>query len=368
MDTRRDLYLAIAPITAAFITSLWIHHPDFTSSFYSDIVWFWRRAEVSSGRIPYIDYNFEYPVISGLIVYLASLTGNIGGYYLVVSLVTYLCLLGSLTLTVRVARDQGVELYRVLMFTVFTSSFIIYSVYSFDWIGNLFLMLSIYLFLHERLTSSGFILGLAGATRIIPLICILAFISDIKDTWNTAKYIVATFLGWLTPNIYFLLRNFNGALYPYLYQATWRAEDSWLVIVPSNHQLVSLAVMAVMVAMVMLKRNMNTIHRCGLLLFAFMISSYKFPPQYFIQLLPLSAFITGRYLAFIIADLLNSAIILGWFTPSFSLGDPWVASSPVQLCAVARQVALLYIFIDSLQPNLKLSTALKLGRSKPKLQ
>ncbi|MEM1546963.1 MAG: hypothetical protein QXY40_03265 [Candidatus Methanomethylicia archaeon] len=349
MNTKRNIYLTIVPVTTAFIISLWIHHPNFTFSFYSDIVWFWYRVEVASGKIPYIEYNFEYPVISGLIVYLASLTKYVESYYLTISLVIYLCLLGSLILTLKIARN--IEPYRVLMFTVFTSSFIIYSVYSFDWIGNFLLILSIYFFLHKKLATSGFTLGLAGATRIIPLICMLAFISEIKDLSNRAKYIVATILGLLIPNIYFLVKNFNGAIHPYIYQATWRVEDSWIAIVPFNHQLASLIVMTIMITIVMLKWSGDIIFKCGLLLFTFMISSYKFPPQYFIQLLPFSALTTKRYSAFVIADLLNSAIILGWFTPSFSFGDPWLISSPVQWCAVARQTILLYIVIDSLRPN-----------------
>ena len=351
MDSRRSIYLAIVPTTTAFIISLWIHHPDFAFSFYSDIVWFWHRVEVSSGRIPYIEYDFEYPVISGLIVYLASLTKNIKDYYLVISLITYLCLTGSLILTLMMAKDA--EPYRVLMFTVFTSSFIIYSVYSFDWIGSFLLILSIYFFLYRKLTISGFTLGLAGATRIIPLICMLAFISDIGDLRSKAKYIVAIITGFLTPNIYFLVRNFKGAIYPYIYQATWRVEDSWIAILPFNHQVASLVVMVIMIAIVVLKWSGGIMYKCGLLLFTFMISSYKFPPQYFIQLLPFSFLISRRYIFFIIADLLNSAIILGWFTPSFNLMDPWSISSPVQWCAIVRQAILLYIVIDSLWPNLK---------------
>jgi len=354
MDDRRSLYSAIVSTTAAFIISLWIHYPNFNFSFYSDIVWFWYRVEVAGGKIPYIEYNFEYPVISGLIVYLASLAGSIEGYYLVISLIIYLCLIGSLILTFKIAGNTD----RVLMFTVFTSSFIIYSVYSFDWIGSFLLLLSIYLF-YRKLTISGFILGLAGATRIIPLICILAFISDIRELRGKAKYILATILGMLTPNIYFLAKNFNGAIYPYIYQATWRVEDSWLIIVPFNHQLVSLIVMVIMITVVMFKWGGSIMYKCGLLLFTFMISSYKFPPQYFIQLLPFSALITRKYPAFITADLLNSAIILGWFTPSFSLGNPWIISSPVQWCAIARQAILLYIVIDSLWPSLKLKYSSK---------
>jgi len=346
MNDRGSLHSVIASTTAAFIISLWIHHPGFTSNFYSDIVWFWRRVEVAGGKIPYIEYSFEYPVISGLIVYLASLTGSVEGYYLVISLIIYLCSTGSLILVLKMVGNM--EPYRVLMFTVSTSSFIIYSVYSFDWIGSFLLLLSIYLF-YRRLTMSGFMLGLAGATRIIPLICMLAFIGDVRDLRSKAKYILSTILGMLTPNIYFLAKNFDGVIYPYIYQATWRAEDSWLIIVPFNHQLVSLIVMTAMIAVVMSRWSGDIMYKCGLLLFTFMISSYKFSPQYFIQLLPFSALITRKYPAFIAADLLNSAIILGWFTPSFSLGDPWIISSPVQWCAIARQAILLYIVIDSLR-------------------
>ena len=51
------------------------------------------------------------------------------------------------------------------------------------------------------------------------------------------------------------------------------------------------------------------------------------------------------------AEIMNALIIVLWFTPQFNLGNPLVASSPVQWFAAGRQLIWLGLFIQILYPN-----------------
>ena len=77
-----------------------------------------------------------------------------------------------------------------------------------------------------------------------------------------------------------------------------------------------------------------------------MLTSFKFPPQYMILLLPFFAINRINYTLFMAANMLNVLIILWWFTPAFNLGNPLLVSSPVQWAAIARQIVLIPIFLS----------------------
>jgi hypothetical protein len=79
---------------------------------------------------------------------------------------------------------------------------------------------------------------------------------------------------------------------------------------------------------------------------AFMLTTYKFPPQYMIMLNPLFGLNRTNYVLFMTANMLNVMIILLLFTPTFSAGNFLVITSPIQWIAIARQAVLIPLFIN----------------------
>ncbi len=349
IEENRELVILLAPATIFFILSFWLHFPELVPKNYTDIVdELWGREGVRSGGIPYIDYELEYPALSGIVVYFSSLTGSLLSYYASISIMTYLCMLGSLYLTYRIGKARGIDNYRISLFAIFTPSFIYFSVYSFDWLGAFLLMLSIYFLLAKRVEASGLSMGLAGAARVIPLICLPIMVLYEKDWMSRIKIVAFTVIGWLIPNAYFILRDFQGFLSTYTFQAGMMVEDSWLIIFSNQYQIISAFLLVSLITFIIFKRReKDLISNCWLLLMAFALSSYKFPPQYIIMMVPFFALACQSYLLYISADILNTMIILFWFTPIFNAGNPMSVYSPTQFVAILRQLIIAYIFIDS---------------------
>jgi hypothetical protein len=54
---------------------------------------------------------------------------------------------------------------------------------------------------------------------------------------------------------------------------------------------------------------------------------------------------------FYLAEVFNALIIVLWFTPQLNLGNPLVASSPVQAFSAIRQFIWLMLFLRVLYPG-----------------
>ncbi len=350
MEENKELIMLLTSGAIFFLLSFWLHFPELVPKNYSDIVdELWSRDGVRTGNVPYIDYNLEYPALSGIIVYFSSLTGSLLSYYVSISLISFLCMLGSLYITYKLGKARGIDNYRISLFAIFTPSIIYFSVFSFDWLGAFLLMLSIYFLLSKRIVVSSLSLGLAGAARIIPLICLPVIVLHEKDWRNRVRILAFTLVGWLIPNAYFILKDFQGFLKTYTIQASMMVEDSWIIIFSGRHQIITAILLVSLTTIILIKRRgKDLISNCWFLLIAFALSSYKFPPQYIIMMAPLFALACQSYSLYISADILNTMIILFWFTPILNAGNPMAVYSPVQFVAILRQLIIAYIFIDQL--------------------
>jgi hypothetical protein len=166
--------------------------------------------------------------------------------------------------------------------------------------------------------------------------------------WRSRTRLVAfTAVGWLIPNAYFILRDFHGFMATYTFQAEMMVENSCLIILSEYRQIISVFLLISLTTLILLKRrDKDLISNCWFLLMAFVLSSYKFPLQYIIMMAPFFALTCQSYLLYISADILNTMIILFWFTPMFNAGNPMAIYSPVQFVAILRQIIFAYIFID----------------------
>ncbi|MGH9923535.1 MAG: hypothetical protein ACRD38_12360, partial [Nitrososphaerales archaeon] len=197
---------------------------------------------------------------------------------------------------------------------------------------------------------SGLFMGLSVAARIIPIVCLPFIIREFKTWKERGIFLAIAGLGWLAPNAYFMLVDFDGFLYPYQFQSQWGVEDSWMIIFgqfPSFRQLLSIGLLLELIVLIFFwKRRFNAVEGSLLAMISFMLTTYKFPPQYMIMLNPLFGLNKTNYIIFMIANMLNVMMILWIFTPAFNAGNFLQITSPIQWLAIARQAVLIPLFIS----------------------
>jgi hypothetical protein len=337
-----------------FILSYWIHYPDLAyASTYSDIYnALWFRIALSHG-LPYIDYPLEYPILAGVLLWFASTWHNVWDYYNTISLVFYACMLAGVSVVYRLIRLTGGISSKVTYYIIFTPSFIYFSIYSFDWMGISLLLFSIFFAFRRKALLAGGFMGLSVAARLIPIVCLPFIFKEFRSWRERSMLLGASLLGWLLPNLYFLSRNWYGVYWTYQFQASYPVEDSWLGVVTASTSLTTTHLVSALLLISTLsliffwrKRRFTLIEASLLAMLAFVLTGYKFPPQYLILLMPLLALNRTNYALSMIANILNTMIILLWFTPEFNLGNPHIISSPIQWIAIARQAFLLPIFLN----------------------
>lgn len=347
MDKANFRQVAIAA-TAFFLVGFWIHYPNVLPSYYSDLIALWQEKAFSGG-IPYVNYELEYPALSGILIYVSSVWRNVLLYYDILGLVTYLCMILSLYLVYKMLCASNQSINKINYFIIFTPTFLFFSTYSFDWLGVSLLLLSIWFAYNKKRSYSGLFMGLSVAARIIPIIC-LPFILREFSAWRDRVIILyAAASTWLICNIFFIIANFKGFLYPYVFQATYSAEDSWLQLIPYNTNIISLLLFALCMILVWYRRNQFSLLEISFLaLLGFVLTSFKFPPQYMILLLPFFALNKTDYFLFMVADVLNVMIILWMYAYlGFNFGPK------VQWVAIIRQVVLLPVFANLFRSSYK---------------
>jgi len=332
--------------TAFFLMSFWLHFPGMSPNVYSDIMdTLWQRILHAPGIVPYASYNLEYPAVSAIVLYVSSLPRDMYAFYITMAAILFACMLGALFVVHSLLKERGQPVQAIAYFVIFTPSFIYFSIYSFDWIGAVFMVASIYFAYKRRAVESGLFIGLAAAARIIPIVCLPFLLLEVKKRKGRALLLASAGASWLAVNLYFMLTDFQGFLYPYQFQAGYGVEDSWLGLASPYAKVASVLLLGAALALVLYKRKrFNLFEQALLAMLAFVLFSFKFPPQYMILLLPLFALTGAGYVEFMAANVLNVALILWYFTPAFSLGAPLLVTSPVQWVAWLRQLMLFLVF------------------------
>jgi len=333
-----------------FLISFWIHYPGLVPSYYSDVGSIGFRDGVSEGKVPYIDYGLEYPSLVGITVFLGSQWHNIYGYYFTVCAILYGFMFVGVYAMYRILIRLNQPVHRITYYVIFTPTFIYFSIFSFDWMGMGLLLLSIHYSQSNKAHLSGLFMGLSVAARIIPIVCLPFIIREFKTWRERGIFLLVAGLGWLAPNAYFMLVDFDGFLYPYQFQSQWGVEDSWMIIFgqfPSFRQLLSIGLLLQLIALIFFwRKKFNAVEGSLLAMISFMLTTYKFPPQYMTLLNPLFGLNRTNYILFMTANMLNVMMILLIFTPIFNAGNFLLITSPIQWLAIARQAVLIPLFIS----------------------
>ncbi|HEY0632149.1 MAG TPA: glycosyltransferase 87 family protein [Thermoleophilaceae bacterium] len=131
---------------------------------YSDIAHLYFRDRLWEGSAPYFDYRFEYPVLSGAFVWLASLAGGSLGHYMLISTALMLCL--ALLTVWALGKVDGANPWVFAL----APALAFYAVLNWDLLGVFLLVLALLLFQRERDLPATVVLALATSAKLFPIV------------------------------------------------------------------------------------------------------------------------------------------------------------------------------------------------------
>jgi len=331
-----------------FTLSYMIHHPALPFSLYSDIVAFYtQRPDFAAGKIPYIEFSFEYPPIAGFLSNACVRIGNsLTGYYNCMSLIIFLFLIGVVMLAYELGRIYNTS--PSLVYLLLMPSMLLYLVYNYDIMLAFFILLAIYLHKRNQYLLAGFAIGIGILTKLMSLLLIPVLIRKIPMRYKIGLIISAASMPIAINGILALI-NYDVWVRLYLHHVEWGLENSWLVNLfqdPNTWDTakgVSLVLSAYLLLRVYAISSVNdTVSHTLLALNVWLLTTYVYTPQMNLWVLPLYA-ILGKSLPLLYAyELANALIILTWFTSP----NPVMAFSLPQIISTIRAAILLILTLQ----------------------
>ena len=347
MQGRTSLYACISTAVSGMILSFVIHSPWSNPNIYSDIGSFWGRAWLRQGEIPYVQAFFEYPPISGLLIYASRIIGGgYDGYYItfgIMSIVAAGVLGWSCWRISKVLNSKLNPLYFLL------PSMIIYGVYSFDLFHAMFIALSLQMFLEHRKSSSALMLTLAIATKLVSVVLIPVYILELKSLKPALKYLAVIFTSLGAIVLPLAILNFSYFIQFYQYFKTYGLEDAWFVWIFQNSsswgyaKIFGLALMGLLLLETYTLR-ISLVPKALLALVSFLLGTYVYAPQFNLMLIPLIAVLAVESSSLFFWDIFNVLIILTWF----GVPNPTSAGTLPQAMSLLRAVALVWMSLSIL--------------------
>jgi len=353
VETRKGLLLALAAILTSLLVSAELHWPGQSPGFYSDITGsFWLRCWVQSGSLPYVgsspscDYAFEYPALSGMILYFVRAVGpDLQTFYEAFVALSMIAAAVSVWGCWTLARREGREL-NPLFFLM--PSFLIYGIYNFDIFHLLFVVLALVSFVKGGRLLSAALLGLAVSTKLTSVVLIPVLLMEMKGYRARLGYLGVFAAVVAAVNLPIALLNFSNFLQGYQFVGGYGLEDSWYVWIFQNPATWTYAkYFGIGVSGLLLLRvytlKASLLAKSFLAIAAYLLGTYIYTPQFNILVIPLIAALDLQHPALYPWDGFNVLIILTWFIPN---SQPTLAGSWPQFFALLRAACLVALCIS----------------------
>ena len=334
----------VAAAIMVFAISYLIHHPSINPRIYSDIVAFWtQRPDLAAGKLPYIDYPFEYPPLAGFFTYsCAVLGGGLVGYYDCMSSIIFIFTLGVVFVIVKLAEGREDKVF--YPYFLLAPSMILYLVYNFDIMLSFFIMLALLLHFKSKHLLAGVAIGLGVITKLMSFLLLPVLLRGI-DNRSRLKMLLPALLIPLSVNGALAMINYEVWVRVFAHHIEWGLENSWLVNLfqdPNTWdtaKLFSLILAGYFLLRIYMLPDMDKTIHVLLVLQVWLLTTYVYTPQMNLWLLPFYALIGPGLPLFYAFELANAGIILTWFIAD----NPTSAFSPPQIMSTLRAVMLLLL-------------------------
>lgn len=352
MQHRSLLVSALSASVASVFLSFIIHSPWSDPNFYSDIGSFWLRSGVQLGQVPYLQYFFEYPPVSGAILYLARVLGggSYDGYFSAFGAFSLAAAAGIAWSCWRIARALGSKLNPLYFFL---PSMLFYGVYNFDLFNALFVILSVQFFLEGRRDASAVSLALSVATKLVGVVLLPLYILELKDNRQRLRYLAVS--AAIVVLIYLPVLLFaSGYVQQFLsYYSTHGLEDAWYVWIFQTPFSKYAGWFGLALSGALLLRvytlKIPLVPRLFLALAGYLLGATIYAPQYSVMLIPLVVVLAIEDPSLYAWEVFNALIILTWFLPGVTNQTyPWTLP---QTMALLRTASLAWLCVALLRKH-----------------
>ncbi len=339
--------------------------------------------------LPYRDYKFEYPPITGFTWILSTYTvfslGRlwVGGnplqtmvgetiHYIIQSIVLSIAAIWVFIEYYRLLnRLDTNHKYLKLLILPILPSFIVYSIYNWDLLATAFALSSLRLLVDKRYLSSGLMIGLSVSAKLLPVSIALVVGYELYSShiYNRLYRYVAGFTLGVSPYAIFMLFP-NGFIEFLKHHAGWYCENCIYMYLLGDiwspyHRILALMSIAIALTIIAVlpwrsSEPRYVVSKACLAVSFTILLNYVFSPQMILLIAPFILLVIAslkELVTYIIADLCNALIMIYWFkemelrkTLSF-LGiplkySPWTPDSPIQLIAFTRNILILVILLS----------------------
>ncbi len=327
---------------ASWALSILLHIPGQPWTIYSDVMSFWYREEsLQLGRMPCIDYFFEYPPVACYSVYVSRLIGGPEpfAYYFVfgmISLPAYALLAYSIS-------KLGEKNRYVPAIVLLSPSLVVYGIYNFDHFFAAALGISLLLFTRGKQTEGSAVLGFATATKLMAVLLLPVYLIEAKG--KRLKVFAAFAAGSLVPSLPVLLLNPGWVAEFVRYHAGWGLENAWYIWIFGDPFSTTAKAFGIALFLPLLLRSYSlrsgVSEKAALVTGSWLLTSYVFTPQMAIWMLPFVAMLPKALIYWPVFEVSNVYIILTWFTTDRPT-HPWTLPQAMALIRAVALAGMLY--------------------------
>ena len=338
---RRHIRVVVYSSALAFyLLGVWLHIPYGGGHIYSDIVTVFQGRECSSVcnvQVPYLQVFVEYPVITSMFMYAMGVLGSLlsgdllTNYYYFTAAFLVVPTLLLVREMLKLAEMRGRPREKVLWYFIVTPTFAYMVLLNWYVIGVFFAVAGLRRFLEGRVAYGGVLLGLSAASNLVTAIPALGLLLASKTMRERVVLLCAGLGTYALINLPFIVLAPQRWYEAFNYTYNWYIENSWIQVFtsylfsPVKHYVPPVAFAAVIAGMLWLRFRKGVddpIVLAFLAMFGYVFSTYIYPPQLNLTLLPFFVLLpVAGYLEFMAFDTANALIaVLGFSQALLPLG------------------------------------------------
>jgi hypothetical protein len=218
--SKRDFTLPLIGLSITLLLGLALKAPcaerigreGFTRFCYTDIVSLYHQHRLGEHKIPYVQVEIEYPVLTGMFMWLTALPVETPTAFFLLDVIG---LWLAAVVTFILLHDMVGS--RVWYFAI-APSLLLFAFLNWDLLAVSLSAAALWAHLRGRHGWAGILLGLGAAAKLYPALLLVPFALGIwksRDQAAVFRLLAGSAAAWLSTNLYFLVAGFQGWTYFY---------------------------------------------------------------------------------------------------------------------------------------------------------